>query len=85
MMLIVFMFEDYEECFPSLPRVSKAQIKEVRSAVKCSDPSGVTTFPVSGRVEEGRRLERLTVKALNRAKKGHSKLTREEVAFFLGN
>ncbi|KAL6965366.1 hypothetical protein U1Q18_036422 [Sarracenia purpurea var. burkii] len=73
-------FEDYEECFPSLPRVSKAQIKEVRSAVKCSDPSGVTTFPVSDRVEEGRRLERLTVKALNRAKKGRSKLTQEEVA-----
>ncbi|KAL6981288.1 hypothetical protein U1Q18_022918 [Sarracenia purpurea var. burkii] len=74
-------FEDYEQCFPSLPRVSKAQIKEVRSAVKCCEPSGVTTstVPVSDRVEEGRRLERLTVKALNRAKRGRSKLTQEEV------
>ncbi|KAL6962849.1 hypothetical protein U1Q18_037810 [Sarracenia purpurea var. burkii] len=71
-------FEDYEECFPSLPRVSKAQIKEVW--VNCSEPSGVTTFPVSDRVAEGRRLERLIVKALNRAKKGGSKLTQEEVA-----
>ncbi|KAL6953338.1 hypothetical protein U1Q18_040885 [Sarracenia purpurea var. burkii] len=70
--------EDYGISFPSLPRVSKAQIKEGRFEVISCEHSGVTTSTVD-HVEEGRRLERLTVMALNRAKKGCSKLTQEEV------
>ncbi|KAL7002399.1 hypothetical protein U1Q18_003553 [Sarracenia purpurea var. burkii] len=77
-------FEDYEECFPSLPGVnSKAPIKEVRFSVKCCEPRRVmtSTNPVSDydRVEEGRRLEKFTVAAFNRAKKGSIHLTQEEV------
>ncbi|KAL6960204.1 hypothetical protein U1Q18_046004, partial [Sarracenia purpurea var. burkii] len=73
---------DYEVCFPSLPGViSKAPIKEVRSAGNFCEPCGVTTStdPVSDWVEEGRRLEKLTVAALNRAKKGRSKFSQEEI------
>ncbi|KAL6962892.1 hypothetical protein U1Q18_037854 [Sarracenia purpurea var. burkii] len=73
---------NYEECFPSLPGViSKAPIKQVRSADFSREPCGVTTptDPVSDWVEEGRRLEILTVAALNRAKKGRSKFSQEEI------
>ncbi|KAL6984477.1 hypothetical protein U1Q18_017855, partial [Sarracenia purpurea var. burkii] len=59
----------------------QAPIKEVRSAGKYYEPCGVTisTEPVSDWVEEGRPLERLTVAALNIAKKGCSKFTQEEI------
>ncbi|KAL6955539.1 hypothetical protein U1Q18_048275 [Sarracenia purpurea var. burkii] len=81
----VLSSEDYEECFPSLPGViSKAPIKQVRSADFSREPCGVTTpiDPVSDWVEEGRRLEILTVAALNRAKKGRSKFSQEEIDNF---
>ncbi|KAL6958430.1 hypothetical protein U1Q18_040367 [Sarracenia purpurea var. burkii] len=63
----------------SYHEVQDYEIKEGRSAVISCEPSGVTNSTVSDRVEEGRRLERLIVMALNRAKKGRSKLTQEEV------
>ncbi|KAL6991791.1 hypothetical protein U1Q18_009902, partial [Sarracenia purpurea var. burkii] len=76
----VLSSEDYEVCFPSLPGViSKVPIKEVRSAGNFCEPCAVTTSTDPDWVEEGRRLEKLTVAALNRAKKGRSKFTLEEI------
>ncbi|KAL6965363.1 hypothetical protein U1Q18_047205 [Sarracenia purpurea var. burkii] len=74
-------FENYDECFPSLSGAkSKAPIKELSSAVNIPRGATTSTVPLSvyDYAEEGRRLERLTVVALKRAKIGRSPLTQEE-------
>ncbi|KAL6953347.1 hypothetical protein U1Q18_040894 [Sarracenia purpurea var. burkii] len=72
-------FEDYDVCFPALSGASKTPIEDLSSSA--SNLRGASSTPVRDYDcdEEGRRLERLTVMALNRAKKGHSPLTQEQV------
>ncbi|KAL6988822.1 hypothetical protein U1Q18_014576, partial [Sarracenia purpurea var. burkii] len=72
-------FEDYDVCFPALSGASKTPIEDLSSSA--SNLRGASSTPVRDYdcAEEGRRLERLTVMALNRAKKGHSPLTQEQV------
>ncbi|KAL6991420.1 hypothetical protein U1Q18_009532 [Sarracenia purpurea var. burkii] len=73
-------FDDYDVFFPALSGASKSPIEDLSSSA--TNPRGATSSstPVSDYdcVEEGSRLERLTVTALNRAKKGRSPLTQEE-------
>ncbi|KAL6986698.1 hypothetical protein U1Q18_047207 [Sarracenia purpurea var. burkii] len=72
-------FEDYDVCFPALCGASETPIEDMSSSA--SNLRGASSTPVRDYdcAEEGRRLERLTVTALNRAKKGHNPLTQEEV------
>ncbi|KAL6981850.1 hypothetical protein U1Q18_023467, partial [Sarracenia purpurea var. burkii] len=77
--------EDYEECFPSLPVANlTAPTKDSRTAVKIGEsPRSVTTSSgVYNFAEEGPRLEKLTMAALNRAKKGRSHLSQKEINYF---
>ncbi|KAL6962861.1 hypothetical protein U1Q18_037822 [Sarracenia purpurea var. burkii] len=74
-----------EVCFPSLPAaIPRAPTKDPRTAVKIgeSSPSIMTSTGDYDHAEEGRRLEKLIVAALNRAKKGLSPLSQEEVNHF---
>ncbi|KAL6991667.1 hypothetical protein U1Q18_009778, partial [Sarracenia purpurea var. burkii] len=74
-----------EVCFPSLPAaIPRAPTKDPRTAVKIgeSSPSVMTSTGDYDHAEEGRRLEKLIVVALNRAKKGLSPLSQEEVNHF---
>ncbi|KAL6973424.1 hypothetical protein U1Q18_027605, partial [Sarracenia purpurea var. burkii] len=76
-------FEDYEECFPSLPGANtRAPIKELSTVVKvCEAPHCVTTSIENyDHAEEGRRLEKMNVVALNRAKKGRIPLNQDEIS-----
>ncbi|KAL6965313.1 hypothetical protein U1Q18_036369 [Sarracenia purpurea var. burkii] len=76
---------DYEECFPSLSAaIPRAPTKDSRTAMKIdeSSPSVMTSTGDYDHAEEGHRLEKLIVAALNRAKKGHSPLSQEEINHF---
>ncbi|KAL6982476.1 hypothetical protein U1Q18_043215, partial [Sarracenia purpurea var. burkii] len=73
---------DYDEIFPSLSGVNpKAPIKERSIVVNESRGATISSEPVRDYdcAEEGRRLERLTMVALKRAKTGRSPLSQEEV------
>ncbi|KAL6984525.1 hypothetical protein U1Q18_017902 [Sarracenia purpurea var. burkii] len=70
-----------EVCFPSLPTtIPRAPTKDPRIAVKIGESS--TSTGDYDHAEEGRRLEKLIVAALNRAKKGLNPLSQEEVNHF---
>ncbi|KAL6961542.1 hypothetical protein U1Q18_039313 [Sarracenia purpurea var. burkii] len=74
-----------EECFPSLSAaIPRAPTKVSRTDMKIgeSSPSGMTSTGDYDRAEEGHRLEKLIVAALNRAKQGHSPLSQEEINHF---
>ncbi|KAL6966897.1 hypothetical protein U1Q18_032692 [Sarracenia purpurea var. burkii] len=73
---------DYDEIFPSLSGANpKAPIKERSIVVNESRGATISSEPVRDYdcAEEGRRLERLTMVALKRAKTGRSPLSQEEV------
>ncbi|KAL6956901.1 hypothetical protein U1Q18_040609 [Sarracenia purpurea var. burkii] len=73
---------DYDEIFPSLSGANpKAPIKERNIVVNESRGPTISSEPVRDYdcAEEGRRLERLTMVALKRAKTGRSPLSQEEV------
>ncbi|KAL6958370.1 hypothetical protein U1Q18_040307, partial [Sarracenia purpurea var. burkii] len=75
--------DDYEECFPSLPGANtRAPLKGSSTAVKVSAAFRGVTTPIGGYdlVEEGCRLERMTVVALNGARKGRSPLNQDEIS-----
>ncbi|KAL6957246.1 hypothetical protein U1Q18_040504 [Sarracenia purpurea var. burkii] len=74
-----------EECFPSLSAaIPRAPTKVSRTAMKIGDssPSVMTSTGDYDHAEEGHRLEKLIVAALNRAKQGHSPLSQEEINHF---
>ncbi|KAL6971641.1 hypothetical protein U1Q18_031321 [Sarracenia purpurea var. burkii] len=74
-----------EECFPSLSAaIPRAPTKVSRTDMKIgeSSPSVMTSTGDYDRAEEGHRLEKLIVAALNRAKQGHSPLSQEEINHF---
>ncbi|KAL6956647.1 hypothetical protein U1Q18_049029 [Sarracenia purpurea var. burkii] len=74
-----------EECFPSLSAaIPRAPTKVSRTAMKIGEsfPSVMTSTGDYDHAEEGHRLEKLIVAALNRAKQGHSPLSQEEINHF---
>ncbi|KAL6956910.1 hypothetical protein U1Q18_040618 [Sarracenia purpurea var. burkii] len=74
-----------EECFPSLSAaIPRAPTKVSRTAMKIgeSSPSVMTSTGDYDHAEEGHRLEKLIVAALNRAKQGHIPLSQHEINHF---